>query len=174
MPETELRKHEPPLPEPRAEREPIPVWAEQLVYWLDTAIRVPGTEITIGLDAILGFLLPTAGDALTALGSLALFSLALRYRVPKLVIAKMLLNVAVDSLVGSVPLLGDVFDVFWRSNKKNLELIERYRSAPGAPARASDYIVVGLACLVLLALVLLPFVVAALVVSAVLHLTRAG
>jgi hypothetical protein len=147
--------------------EAVPVWAQQLVYWLDTAIRVPGTNITIGLDAILGFLLPTAGDALTALSALSLFSLAVRYRVPKVVIAKMLVNVAVDVLIGAIPILGDAFDVLWRSNKKNLELIERYRTMPGAPAKPGDYVIVALAFVVLLALLALPFVVAAFVVGAV-------
>src|SRR5688572_19712129 len=90
----------------RREIEPVPVWAEQLVHWLDSAVRIPGTNITVGLDAILGFLLPTAGDALTALGTLSLFSLAVRYRVPKVVLAKMLVNVAVDALVGVIPFVG--------------------------------------------------------------------
>ncbi len=158
----------------RRDLQPVPAWAEQLVYWLDTAVRVPGTNITIGLDAVLGFLLPTAGDALTGLGALALFSLAVRHRVPKVVLAKMLLNVAIDSLVGSIPLLGDAFDVLWRSNKKNLELIQRYRSEPGAPAKPADYVVVVLAGIVLLALLLLPFVVAALVLGALWRFAAGG
>lgn len=153
-------------PEPaRPELEPVPAWARELVRWLDTAVRVPGTNVTIGLDAVLGLLLPTAGDALTALGALSLFSLAVRYQVPKVVLGKMLVNVAVDALLGSVPVLGDVFDVFWRSNKRNLELIERYRDQPGAPATTGDYVVVGLALLVLLALLALPIVVGVLVVG---------
>jgi hypothetical protein len=141
------------------ELEPLPPWAHQLVRWLDTAVRVPGTDVTIGLDAVLGLLLPGAGDALTAIGTLSLFTLAVRHNVPKVILAKMLVNVAVDSLVGAVPVLGDVFDVLWRSNKKNLELIEKYRAQPGAPATAGDYAVVVLAFVVLVALLALPVVV---------------
>ena len=148
------------------ELEPIPEWARQVVRWLDTAVRVPGTDITLGLDAILGLFLPTAGDALTAIGSVSLFSLAVRYNVPKVVLGKMLVNVAVDALFGSVPILGDAFDVLWRSNKKNLELIERYRAHPGAPPTAGDYVVVALAFVVLLALLALPIVVGVLVLGA--------
>lgn len=151
----------------RRELEPIPPWAEELTRWLDSAVRIPGTKITIGLDAILGFLLPTAGDALTALGALSLFSLAVRYRVPKVVFLKMLVNVAVDAIVGSIPVLGDVFDVAFRANRRNLELIQRYRSAPGAPATAGDYAVVALVLVVLLALLALPVVVFVLLASTV-------
>jgi hypothetical protein len=143
----------------RRELEPVPEWAHEVVRWLDTAVRIPGTNVTIGLDAVLGMFLPAAGDALTAIGALSLFSLALRYNVPKVVLGKMLLNVAVDTVLGSIPVLGDVFDVLWRANKKNLELIERYRDEPGAKPTASDYVVVGLAVLVLLALLAVPILV---------------
>ncbi len=173
-PEPEVYEAEVVNADQRRDLEPIPPWAEQLVYWLDTAVRVPGTNITIGLDAVLGFLLPTAGDALTGLGALALFSLAVRHRVPKVVLAKMLLNVAIDTLLGSIPLLGDAFDVFWRSNKKNLELIQRYRAEPGAPAKPGDYVVVVLAGIVLLGLLILPFVVAAFVIGAVWRYASGG
>ncbi len=149
----------------RRELEPLPDWAHQLVRWLDAAVRIPGTDVTIGLDAVLGFFLPTAGDALTGLGALSLFALAVRHNVPKVVLAKMLINVAVDTLVGTIPILGDLFDVLWRSNKKNLELIERYRAEPGKPATLGDYVVVGLVFVLLLALLALPIVVAVLVIS---------
>jgi hypothetical protein len=149
----------------RRKLEPLPDWAHQLVRWLDTAVRIPGTDITIGLDAVLGLFLPTAGDALTGIGALSLFTLAVRHNVPKVVLAKMLINVAVDSLFGSIPIVGDVFDVLWRSNKKNLELIERYRAEPGKPATVGDHVVVGLAFLVLLTLLALPIVVAVLVIG---------
>jgi len=161
----------PPEPPPgelervQSELEPLPDWAHQLVRWLDTAVRIPGTNITIGLDPVLGLFLPAAGDALTALGTLSLFVLAVRHNVPKVVMAKMLVNVAVDALLGAAPVLGDVFDVVWRSNKRNLELIERYRAEPGAPATAGDYVVVGLFFVVLLALLALPIVLTVLVVG---------
>ena len=74
----------------------------------------------------------------------------MRDNVPKVVLAKMLINVAIDTLVGSIPIVGDFFDVLWRANKKNLELIERYRAEPGKPATAGDYVFVGLTFVVLL------------------------
>jgi hypothetical protein len=154
---------------PPKEGPPIPRWAREFVRWTDTAIRIPGTDLTIGLDAILGFFLPAAGDTVTALGSLSLFSLAVRLGVPKVVLFRMLVNVAIDSLVGSIPVVGDAFDVFFRANKKNLELIERYREAPGAPARPFDYVVVGLTFVLLIALLALPIVASAFLISAVLR-----
>jgi hypothetical protein len=153
----------------RVDTQPVPQWARELVRWTDTAIRIPGTNLTIGLDAILGFLLPAAGDTVTAIGSLSLFSLAVRLGVPKVVLGRMLINVAIDSIVGSIPILGDAFDVVFRANKKNLELIERYRQAPGAPAKPFDYVVVGLTFVILIALLALPIVASAFLIAAVIR-----
>jgi hypothetical protein len=105
--------------------ERVPQWAEALVRLLDDGFRIPGTQLRIGADALLGALLPVGGDALGALGTLSLFGLAAQQRVPRVVLARMALNVAIDALVGSVPVLGDVFDLFWKANRKNLALIER-------------------------------------------------
>lgn len=105
--------------------ERVPHWAEALVRLLDDGFRIPGTQLRIGADALLGALLPVGGDALGAVGTLALFWLAAQQRVPRVVLARMAFNVAIDALVGSVPVLGDVFDMVWKANRKNLVLIER-------------------------------------------------
>src|SRR6266849_7791911 len=102
-----------------------PAWAETLVRVLDDALLIPGTRIGVGLDAILGFLFPTLGDAATGLASLSLLVLALQRRVPKVVLGRMVFNILLDTLLGSIPIAGDVFDLFWRSNRRNLELIQR-------------------------------------------------
>ena len=159
---------------PPNQADPVPRWARELVRWTDTAIRIPGTDITIGLDAILGFLLPAAGDTVTAVGSLSLFSLAVRLGVPKVVLGRMLINVAIDSLVGSIPIVGDAFDVLFRANKKNLELIERYRQAPGAPPKPFDYVVVGLTFVILIALLALPVVVSVFLIGTLIQKFRGG
>jgi hypothetical protein len=123
----------------------VPDWAYGLARVLDDALRIPGTRVGIGLDGVLGLLVPALGDALSALVSISLLILAFQMCVPRVVLARMVVNVAVDALIGVVPLLGDLFDFAWHANRKNVELIERYRTAPGTPARPSDYVVVALA-----------------------------
>ena len=131
-------------------------WTERLVRTLDDGVRIPGTSIGLGLDAILGFLLPGAGDAITALSGLALFYAAYQQGVPKRVLARMALNVAVDLLVGAVPVLGDAFDLLWKSNRKNLQLMERHRQEPEAPPRFRDYALLALAVALLVIALAVP------------------
>lgn len=156
----------PPTVPERAASEPIPTWVRQLVLLMDGAFRIPGTEIRIGLDPILGFLLPGAGDVLGALPSLLIVSLAVRRGVPSVVVQRMLLNVAIDAFVGVVPLFGDVFDVAYRSNEKNLRLLERHLGERRRP-RLADYVVVGLAMAVGVSLVLLPLLLVVLLVKVI-------
>jgi len=124
------------------ERAPLPKWARHLVRLLDDGLRIPGTKIGIGLDPILGAFLPVAGDAITSVGSASLLLLALKERVPAVVLLRMVMNIGIDTLVGSVPLVGDIFDAFYRSNRKNLDLIEKHRGQDRKP-NAMDYVIVG-------------------------------
>jgi hypothetical protein len=137
----------------------VPDWARQLSKLLDSAIRIPGTDLRIGLDPILGALLPELGDALTAVLSLSLLAVAYRERVPKLVLWRMLINVALDAIFGAIPLLGDVFDFAFKANEKNLALIERHRGDPTRPATLGDKLVVSGVAIIAVGLVLLPIVV---------------
>lgn len=137
---------------------PPPQWAERWVRLLDDGLTVPGTRIGIGLDALLGFFFPTLGDAATGLGSLALLLLAFQMRVPKVVMLRIVLNIGVDVLIGCVPIAGDAFDLFWRSNRRNLELLRRYQHDPGRRADFADYAVVCLGFGLVLAAVVLPLV----------------
>jgi hypothetical protein len=151
-----------PLARPPAPPVDVPAWARRLAQLLDSAITIPGTDVKIGLDPILGLVLPELGDALTAVLSLTLLGVALRERVPKLIIARMLLNIALDAVLGAIPVLGDVFDFAFRANEKNLTLIERHRGDPSRPATVGDWLVVAGAALVGLALLALPLVLGAL------------
>jgi len=144
------------LPAPLEQEERTPGWAEKLVRVLDDGIRIPGTDFRFGLDAIIGFLFPSAGDVITGAGSLSLLFLAVKERVPTVVIGRMVVNIAIDTIVGTVPLLGDAFDLFWKSNRKNLELIERYRDDPDAKPSAADYLLVGTGVLLVAASIALP------------------
>jgi len=117
--------------------------AAGLVRWLDHAITIPGTNIGVGLDAAIGFLLPAAGDAVTGVASIGLLVVAIRRGVPSVVIARMLMNIAVDTFIGMLPVVGDLFDVVWRSNTRNLALIERHEGELRPRARAADYAIVA-------------------------------
>jgi hypothetical protein len=103
-------------------------WLERLVFLLDQAIGIPGTRWRIGLDGIAGLLFPGAGDAAGALVSAALVLLAARQGVPRVVVGRMVFNVALDAVIGAIPLLGDLFDFAWKANTRNLQLLERHRS----------------------------------------------
>jgi hypothetical protein len=105
---------------------------ERFVRLLDSAVPIPGTRFRIGLDPVVGLLLPGTGDAVGGAVSLTLLFLALQYRLPVWVIARMVLNIGVDAAIGGIPVAGDVFDVVWKANEKNLLLIERHRVQPGA------------------------------------------
>ncbi|MDB4986978.1 MAG: hypothetical protein JWN04_2156 [Myxococcaceae bacterium] len=135
-----------------------PHWAVALVRFLDDGIVVPGTRYRIGYDGILGMLVPVLGDAGTGAAALSLLWLAIQRGVPRVVLLRMAFNVAVDALVGSIPVVGDLFDFVWKANRKNLRLIERATLEPGRKAGLSDYLVVSLFVLLVIAAVTLPFV----------------
>ena len=134
----------------------VPEWARLLARLLDSAFRIPGTDLRIGLDPILGALLPELGDALTAVLSLGLVVVAFRQRVPKWVMARMLVNLALDALLGAVPLIGDLFDFAFKANEKNLELIERHRGDPTRAPSWGDRLLLAGVVVVVLALAALP------------------
>jgi hypothetical protein len=100
---------------------------ERLVRLLDAAVPIPGTRFRIGLDPVVGLLLPGTGDALGGVVSLTLLFLALQYRLPVWVLARMVMNIGVDAAIGGIPVAGDIFDIIWKANEKNLALLERHR-----------------------------------------------
>ncbi|WP_426131730.1 DUF4112 domain-containing protein [Pararhizobium sp. PWRC1-1] len=89
---------------------------------MDTAIRIPGTGIRFGADSVLG-LIPGVGDAGSALVGLFIVNEARRLGVPKHMLVRMLGNLGADAVTGSVPLLGDLFDVYFKSNRRNLQIL---------------------------------------------------
>ena len=130
---------------------------------LDSAFRVPGTNLTFGLDPILG-LIPGLGDLTTPLFAGLLLLHAVRLRIPRVVQLRMLMNAAIDLVIGAIPLAGDLFDFGWKANVRNLALLERY-AQPGAKAQPSDWAFV-LAILALLACVaIVPLIAAAWLLS---------
>ena len=97
---------------------------DMLAHVLDDYLRIPGTNIRFGLDGIVG-LIPGIGDVLGAMASWILILAAWLRGVPRVTLARMLANVAVETIVGTVPVLGDAFDIAWKANRRNLALLQR-------------------------------------------------
>jgi hypothetical protein len=126
--------------------------ARALARLLDSAASVPGTRIRFGLDPILG-LVPGLGDVAGAALSGYLVLLAQRLGAPRAVVLRMLANVATDTIAGTVPVVGDLFDVAFKSSTRNLALLERAIQTPAGTERTSKVLVVAvIAGLALLAL----------------------
>ena len=128
---------------------------------LDNAIPIPGTPYSIGLDAILG-LLPAGGDILGGAISAYIVFASARLGLPKETLVRMVLNIVFDTVVGTVPVMGDLFDVAWKANSKNMDLLETHLKYP-QPSKKADrsFIILLLAGLIL-------FVIAVAVLSATL------
>ena len=99
---------------------------------MDAAFEVPGTRMRVGLDALLG-LIPGIGDVIGAVLSTWIIAGGLRHRVPARIIARMVLNIAIDLFFGAVPVAGDVFDFLFEENMRNMRLLERYRDRRRPP-----------------------------------------
>jgi hypothetical protein len=123
---------------------------------LDTWFRVPGTNIRFGLDGIVGFV-PGIGDLLGGLASCIIVLAAFFRGVPLITIARMVTNLAIEVVVGLVPVLGNLFDIGWRANRRNYHLLERSLAAPHRDT-AKDWLFMVLLGLALLVLAMLPFI----------------
>lgn len=112
---------------------------------MDDMFRVPVLGWRFGLDAVIG-LIPGLGDTSTSLVSFYILAAAVRYRVPKITLLRMGLNIGIDYLVGSLPVVGDLADAWWKSNRMNLDLLRKRATVTAAEARsgrASDWLFVG-------------------------------
>ena len=127
---------------------------ERLGWLLDDLFRIPGLGWRVGLDALVG-LIPGVGDTATTLASLYILTSAVRYRVPKVTLLRMGLNLGIDYAIGSLPLVGDLFDAWWKSNQMNIDLLRQRATVSAGEAREgkiSDWLFVGLIILLLVGL----------------------
>jgi Domain of unknown function (DUF4112) len=127
---------------------------ERLGWLMDDLVRVPVLGWRFGLDALLG-LIPGVGDTATSLVSFYILASAVRYRVPKITLLRMGLNIGIDYVVGSLPLVGDLFDAAWKSNQMNVELLRKRATVSASEARkgrTSDWLFVGLIIALLIGL----------------------
>lgn len=139
---------------------------ERLRHWswlLDQAFRIPGTNIRFGWDVIVG-LIPGLGDLSSPLFGVLLLMQAYRMGVPRVVQARMVINSVVDALLGLVPLLGNVADIFWKANTWNMRLLERH-AQPGVAHSRFDAVFVWGFVIALAAAALLPVMAVAWLVS---------
>jgi hypothetical protein len=128
----------------------------RLSWLMDDLIRIPGLGWSFGLDAIVG-LIPAFGDTATSLASFYILASAVRYGVPKVTILRMAMNIGIDYLVGSVPLVGDLFDAWWKSNQMNVDLLSKRATVSASEARKgklSDWLFVILIIVLLAVLAL--------------------
>ena len=118
---------------------------ERLGWLMDDLFRVPVLGWRFGLDALIG-LIPGLGDTSTALVSFYILAAAVRHGVPKITLLRMGLNIGFDYLLGSLPVVGDVADAWWKSNQKNVALLRKRATVSAEEARAgsmSDWLFVG-------------------------------
>ena len=108
---------------------------ERLANWLDSVFEIPGIRFRFGIDALLG-LLPGLGDTASALASIYILQAATKFGVSRVTLARMTLNIGVDLMVGAIPVVGDVFDIYWKANRKNVELLRRHFEATPATERS--------------------------------------
>lgn len=129
---------------------------EQLSRWMDGLFRIPGIGWRFGLDALVG-LIPGIGDSASALVSVYILGAGVRYRVPKVTLLRMGLNLGLDYAIGAIPVAGDVFDMWWKANQRNVELLRQRATVTAAEAhhgRTSDWLFLGVIVLVLAVLLI--------------------
>ena len=102
---------------------------QNIEFLLDEAFRVPGTRFRFGIDGIIG-LVPGFGDVLAGIFSLVIPLAAWIRGVPYVTLVRMAANLAIGVLVGAIPLFGDIFDIVWKTNRRNYRLLRRHLAEP--------------------------------------------
>jgi hypothetical protein len=137
---------------------------------LDSALPVPGTSFRFGLDPILG-LIPGLGDLVSPLFALGILFQARDLGVPRVVQLRMIFNVAIDVLTGFVPIVGDLFDVAWKANNRNVALLERHAYEEHRPS-PGDWAFVAACVALLVVIAAVPFLLLGWAINVVAGLSR--
>ena len=115
----------------------------------DRSLGIPGTKFKLGLESLVG-LLPVGGDFIGILLSVYIVFQAIQFKLPKTVLARMIFNIVIDGAVGSIPVLGDIFDTTWKANTKNVNLLEAHVREPIKSRQKDEWFInIVLAVLVL-------------------------
>lgn len=145
------------------QRKALVAAAELLAKVLDTAVKIPGTPFYVGLDPLLG-LIPGLGDILANFIGTAILVLAARLQVPKVVMMRMSVNLLINGAVGAIPVLGDLFSIWFRSHARNAELLRRAATQPHRETQQARLfvacIITGTVLLLVLLIVLVLWIVA--------------
>src|SRR5262245_40268982 len=112
-----------------------------LAHLMDDAVPVPGTKFRVGLDALIG-LIPGIGDVAGGVTTAYALVVAQRIGAPPSVLLRIVWNVVIDTVLGSIPFVGDVFDAGFRANRRNAVLLENYALAPDKTRRSSKLILI--------------------------------
>src|SRR4051812_3786810 len=158
----------PGTPWPRGPASPLSDEAlDRLASFLDDGATVPGTSLRFGFDPLIG-LIPGFGDALSALASFVFVFAGWQRGLPNVTLTRMVANIVIDSLCGTLPIFGDLFDAYWKSNRKNYHLLRRHSIAPRVDHSWRDWLFLWGIIVLMAALALLPLIVLAWIV----HLLR--
>lgn len=138
-----------------------------LAHLLDDWFRIPGTSIRFGIDGIIG-LIPGLGDILAGLASCIIVIAAWFRGIPYVTLARMVVNIGIDVLIGAIPILGDMFDIAWKANRRNYNLMTRHLQQPHKHTW-KDYLFLAGILAVLGAIFAAPVVVLVLITEYFLH-----
>ena len=129
-------------PEEKRKRQGLEPLFKWLALIMDEFVRLPGTNFRFGLDPLLG-LIPGIGDPSSALVSAFALIQALRVGVPKVLLARMALNILVNEVIGIIPGVGDAFSFWFKSNARNYEIIKNHKLGSSTPSRSDWLFVIG-------------------------------
>jgi hypothetical protein len=169
--------HPPPLqevdwevlpPEEKRKRQGLEPLFKWIAFIMDEVVRVPGTQFRFGLDPVIG-LIPGIGDTSSALVSAFALIQAVRLGVPKILLTRMALNILVNEVIGVVPVVGDAFSFWFKSNARNYEIIKTHRLGPSGPRRSDWLFVIGI-LVVLFAVVCVGLAISFLILGAMMRL----
>jgi NAD/NADP transhydrogenase beta subunit len=138
-----------------------------LAHLLDDWFRIPGTSIRFGLDGIIG-LVPGLGDILAGLASCIIVVAAWFRGVPYITLLRMVVNLALDVLIGAIPILGDAFDIAWKANRRNYALMTKHLREPHRHTW-KDYAFLAVILVVLMAMFLVPAILLVWLVAYISH-----
>lgn len=123
-------------------------------HFLDSKMKVPGTKYRFGADSVIG-LLPVAGDTLTSVFSIYILYKAYLLGISKATVTRMMINIVIDTTVGMLPVVGDLFDAGWKANNRNVELLEKRGSGLGSSKRDKWFAIAFVASPFLLVILLI-------------------
>jgi hypothetical protein len=124
---------------------------------LDDMWRIPGTKIRFGLDALIGWI-PGIGDVMAGVASCVIVFASWRRGVAPVTLARMVANILLETAVGGVPVVGDVFHIFWKANRRNYRILIREKEQPRLKTWR-DWIFLGILVIGALVAVTIPIVV---------------